>query len=90
MIGSSRKVRVWAYPLPADLRKSYDGLFGLVKNRSVSTTLRQKPGEFSYGKTVSDILSAMAASSAVSCGPPAVVVDVLFGSSPRTTRWLGA
>lgn len=31
MIGSSRSVRVWAYPPPADLRKGYDGLFGLVK-----------------------------------------------------------
>lgn len=31
MIGTSRSVRVWAYPQPADLRKGYDGLFGLVK-----------------------------------------------------------
>jgi len=30
MIGSSRVVRVWAYPQPADLRKGYNGLFGLV------------------------------------------------------------
>lgn len=30
MIGSSRSVRVWAYPHPADLRKGYNGLFGLV------------------------------------------------------------
>lgn len=32
MIGSSRSVRVWAYPAPCDLRKGYNGLFGLVQN----------------------------------------------------------
>lgn len=26
----SRRVRVWAYPEPTDLRKGYNGLFGLV------------------------------------------------------------
>lgn len=31
MIGSSRAVRVWAYPRPADLRKGYNGLYGLVQ-----------------------------------------------------------
>lgn len=31
MIGVSRAVRVWAYPQPADLRKGYNGLYGLVK-----------------------------------------------------------
>jgi len=31
VIGSSRSVRVWAYPEPADLRKGYNGLYGLVK-----------------------------------------------------------
>lgn len=30
MIGSTRNVRVFAYPAPADLRKGYDGLSGLV------------------------------------------------------------
>jgi len=30
MIGIPRTVRVWAYPRPADLRKGYNGLFGLV------------------------------------------------------------
>jgi transposase len=30
MIGSTRKVRVWAYAQPADLRKGYNGLYGLV------------------------------------------------------------
>lgn len=30
MIGSTRALRVWAYPAPADLRKGYDGLVGLV------------------------------------------------------------
>jgi hypothetical protein len=31
ILGTSRAVRVFAYPLPVDLRKGYDGLFGLVK-----------------------------------------------------------
>ena len=30
MILASRRVRVFAYPRPADLRKGYDGLYGLV------------------------------------------------------------
>ena len=30
MIGSTRNLRVWAYPQPADLRKGFDGLAGLV------------------------------------------------------------
>ena len=30
MIGSTRNVRVWACARPADLRKGYDGLYGLV------------------------------------------------------------
>jgi transposase len=30
MIGIPRTVRVWAYPRPADLRKGYNGLYGLV------------------------------------------------------------
>jgi transposase len=37
MIGSTRSLRVWAYPAPADLRKGFDGLCGLV------TQLRQDP-----------------------------------------------
>ena len=32
MIGTSRSVRVWAYTRPADLRKGYNGLYGLVKH----------------------------------------------------------
>ncbi len=32
MIGSSRNVRVWAWPRPADLRRGYNGLYGLVRN----------------------------------------------------------
>ena len=32
ILGTSRAVRVFAYPAPVDLRKGYDGLFGLVKN----------------------------------------------------------
>lgn len=31
MISAGRTIRVWAYPRPADLRKSYNGLYGLVK-----------------------------------------------------------
>lgn len=30
MIGTTRNLRVWAYPVPADLRKGFDGLSGLV------------------------------------------------------------
>ena len=37
MIGSTRSLRVWAYPAPADLRKGFDGLCGLV------TALRHDP-----------------------------------------------
>ena len=33
MIGSSRSVRVWAYPGPIDLRKGFDGLFSLVEHQ---------------------------------------------------------
>ena len=32
MIGSTRNLRVWAYAAPADLRKGFDGLSGLVGN----------------------------------------------------------
>jgi transposase len=31
ILGTSRAVRVFAYPEPIDLRKGYDGLYGLVK-----------------------------------------------------------
>ncbi len=31
MLGTSRAVRVYAYPEAVDLRKGYDGLYGLVK-----------------------------------------------------------
>ena len=31
ILGTSRSVRVFAYPEPVDLRKGYDGLYGLVK-----------------------------------------------------------
>ena len=31
MIGSTRSLRVWAYPDPTDLRKGFDGLAGLVQ-----------------------------------------------------------
>jgi transposase len=32
ILAASRRVRVFAYPQPADLRKGYDGLYGLVTN----------------------------------------------------------
>jgi transposase len=32
MIGSTRQVAVYAYAAPVDLRKGYDGLYGLVAN----------------------------------------------------------
>lgn len=32
ILGTSRALRVFAYPGPADLRNGYDGLFGLVKS----------------------------------------------------------
>jgi transposase len=31
ILAPSRAVRVFAYPAPADLRKGYDGLYGLVQ-----------------------------------------------------------
>jgi transposase len=31
ILGTSRAVRVFAYPRPTDLRKGYDGLYGLVE-----------------------------------------------------------
>jgi len=30
MIGSTRAIRVWAWPQPVDLRKGYNGLYALV------------------------------------------------------------
>jgi transposase len=30
ILAASRRVRVFAYPRPADLRKGYDGLYGIV------------------------------------------------------------
>jgi transposase len=32
ILGALRTVRVFAYPEPVDLRKGYDGLYGLVKS----------------------------------------------------------
>lgn len=32
MIGSTRSVRVFAYTLPTDMRKGFDGLYGMVKS----------------------------------------------------------
>jgi transposase len=33
VIGSTRSVRVFAYTRPTDMRKGFDGLFGMVKSR---------------------------------------------------------
>ena len=32
MIGSTRSLRVYAYTLPTDMRRGFDGLFGMVSN----------------------------------------------------------
>ena len=39
MIGSTRSLRVWAYPEPADLRKGFDGLYGLVSQKLMADPL---------------------------------------------------
>ena len=39
ILGTSRAVRVFAYPRPTDLRKGFDGLFGLVKSELVRDVL---------------------------------------------------
>jgi transposase len=39
ILGTSRAVRVYAYPEAVDLRKGYDGLFGLVKQGLVRDPL---------------------------------------------------
>jgi hypothetical protein len=36
ILGTSRAVRVFAYPEAVDLRKGYDGLFGLVVSGKLS------------------------------------------------------
>ena len=33
MIGSTRSVRVFAYTLPTDMRKGFDGLYGMVSSQ---------------------------------------------------------
>lgn len=33
IFGTNRSVRVWAYARPTDLRKGYNGLYGLVKQQ---------------------------------------------------------
>jgi hypothetical protein len=37
ILGTTRAVRAFAYPRPTDLRKGYDGLFGLVKTGLAAT-----------------------------------------------------
>jgi len=39
MTGSTRQVTVWAYGAPADLRKGFDGLSGLVSQRRAQDPL---------------------------------------------------
>ena len=39
MIGSTLSVRVFAYGAPADMRKGFDGLFGLVKGHLMADPL---------------------------------------------------
>lgn len=33
LIGSSRAIRVWAWPEPVDLRRGFDGLYALVRKQ---------------------------------------------------------
>ncbi len=33
MLGITRKLRVWAFTSPVDMRKGFDGLFGIVQSR---------------------------------------------------------
>ena len=33
LMGSTRAVRVWAWPAPVDLRRGFDGLFGMVQQQ---------------------------------------------------------
>lgn len=33
MLGMTRKLKVWAYTSPVDMRKGFDGLFGIVRSR---------------------------------------------------------
>lgn len=39
ILATSRRVRVFAFPRPADLRKGYDGLYGLVSGAMGSDVL---------------------------------------------------
>jgi transposase len=39
ILGTSRAVRVWAFPRPTDLRKGFNGLYGLVQNDLCRTVL---------------------------------------------------
>lgn len=39
ILGTSRAVRVWAFPRPTDLRKGFNGLYGLVQNDLGRTVL---------------------------------------------------
>ena len=49
MIGSSRNLRVWAYPGAADLRLGYDGLAGLVWLAGVA---RREPTLFAHWQSL--------------------------------------
>jgi transposase len=46
ILGTSRALRVFAYPEAVDLREGYDGLFGLVKQRLGRDPLSGRPVSF--------------------------------------------
>ena len=48
MIGSTRSVRVFAYTLPTDMRKGFDGLYGMVST-PLWATIGVLPGLSSSG-----------------------------------------
>ena len=50
MIGSTRNLKVWAWPEPADLRKGYGGLSQLVRRipRTLPTGLKILPDSQMY------------------------------------------
>jgi hypothetical protein len=46
MIGSTRSVRVFAYTLPTDMRKGFDGLYGMVSTLMEREPLSQNHASF--------------------------------------------
>ena len=43
MIGSTRSVRVFAYTMPTDMRKGFDGLYGMVSSHLEQDPLWSRP-----------------------------------------------